>query len=198
MTVKTAADFDNVIATPGPLTTIYQEGFDSCCRAYPLIENGTGLWRNLMRGTNGVFAQTAVQGIARAVIGVPATDQIVELRVRPTTFEATGSSQDRWAGVMARYVDDANYYYLVLRSSNTLSLRKLTNGAITEIGNVPLPVNLGTWYGLRLEVIGDRLRAYVNGVQKIEAIDRTHASGAAGPVTWRTAADFDDFKVYQP
>jgi hypothetical protein len=198
MAVKTAADFDNVVATPGTLTTIYQEGFDSCCRAYPLIENGTGLWRNLLRGTNGVFAQTAVQGVARAVIGVPATDQVVELRVRPTTFESTGSSQDRWAGVMARYVDDTNYYYLVLRSSNTLSLRKLTNGAITEIGSVPLPVNLGTWYGLRLEVIGDRLRAYVNGVLRIEAVDRSHASGASGPITWRTATDFDDFRVYQP
>jgi hypothetical protein len=180
------------------LTTIYQEGFDSCCRAYPLIENGTGLWRNLMRGTNGVFAQTAVQGIARAVIGVPANDQVVELRVRPTTFESTGSTQDRWAGVMARYVDETNYYYLVLRSSNTLSLRKLTNGAITELGTVQLPVNLGTWYGLRLEAIGNRLRAYVNGDLKIEASDRTHERGAAGPVTWRTAADFDAFKVYQP
>jgi hypothetical protein len=195
---RTAADFDNVIATPSSLTTVYSEEFESCCRAFPLIENGTGLWRNLQRGTNGVFAQTAVQGVARAVIGVPAADQVVEILARPTTFEGTGSSQDRWAGLMARYVDDSNYYYLVLRSSNTLSLRKLTNGAITELGTVSLPVSLGTWYRLRLEAIGERLRAYVNGTQVIETIDRTHERGAAGPITWRTAADFDDFKVYQP
>jgi hypothetical protein len=49
-----------------------------------------------------------------------------------------------------------------------------------------------------LEAIGNRLRAYVNGDLKIEASDRTHQRGAAGPVTWRTAADFDAFKVYQP
>ncbi|HUQ09726.1 MAG TPA: hypothetical protein VM146_05370, partial [Steroidobacteraceae bacterium] len=195
---RTAADFDNVIATPSSLTTVYSQQFESCCRDFPLIESGDGLWRNQLRGTNGVFAQASVQGVARAVVGVAATDQVVEVLARPTTFESTGSSQDRWAGVMARYVDDSNYYYLVLRSSNTLSLRKLTNGAITELGTVNLPVILGRWYRLRLEAIGGRLRAYVNGTQVIETIDHAHARGAAGPITWRTAADFDDFKVYQP
>lgn len=39
----------------------------------------------------------------------------------------------------------SNYYHLLLRSANTLSLRKLTDGAIRQIGTVALPVNPGTW-----------------------------------------------------
>ena len=55
---------------------------------------------------------------ARAVIGVPTDDQTVDVRARPTTFAGTGTG-DRWFGVMARYVDDSNYYYLTLRSSES-------------------------------------------------------------------------------
>ncbi len=148
-------------------------------------------------GSNFVFAQSSVAGTARAVIGVPTDDQSVDVRARPTTFAGTGGG-DRWFGVMARYVDDSNYYYLTLRNTNTVSLRKLTNGAITVLGTYSLPVTLGTWYRLRIEAVGTQIRGYVNGFLVAEATDTTHARGAAGPITNRAAVDFDDYRAIQP
>jgi pectate lyase len=138
-----------------------------------------------------------VAGTTRAVIGVPTDDQSVDVRARPTTFAGTGNGE-RWFGVMARYVDDANYYYLSLRSTNTVSLRKLTHGAITVLGTYSLPITLGTWYRLRIEAVGTQVRGYVNGILVAEATDTTHARGAAGPITYRAAVDFDDYRAIQP
>ena len=40
---------------------------------------------------------------------------------------------------MTRDVDEDNYYYVTMRKTNELSLRKLTDGAITELGTVQFP-----------------------------------------------------------
>ncbi len=82
---------------------------------------------------------------------------------------------------MARYVDDSNYYYLTLRHTNLVSLRKLTNGAITELGTYSLPITLGTWYRLRIEAVGAQIRGFVNGVLVAEATDTTHPARSRGP-----------------
>jgi pectate lyase len=138
-----------------------------------------------------------VADAARAVIGVATDDQSIDVRARPTTFAGTGDG-DRWFGVMARYVDDANYYYLTLRNSNTASLRKVTDGAVTVLTTYGLPVAVGTWYRLRIEAVGTQIRGYVNGILVGEATDSTHARGAAGPITNRAAVDFDDYRAIQP
>jgi hypothetical protein len=136
-------------------------------------------------------------GQARAIVGTPLTDQIVSARVRPVAYSG-GGTQDRWLGIVARYSDERNFYYLTLRSGNTLSLRKLVNGAITTLGTVPLSGAVGTNYQLRLEATGSQLRAYVNGVLTLQATDTSHLSGAGGLMTFKTAARFDDYLAYQP
>ena len=40
----------------------------------------------------------------------------------------------------------SNYYYLTVRSSNTVSLRKVVNGSITVLGTATLSVTPNTWY----------------------------------------------------
>ena len=99
---------------------------------------------------------------------------------------------------MARFVDASNYYYMTVRSSNTLSLRKLTNGAITVLATVPLTVSADTSYALRLEAVGSQLRGYVNGRLLLEATDTTHARGMGGAVMFKTSADFLNYRAYQP
>jgi hypothetical protein len=59
-------------------------------------------------------------------------------------------------------------------------------------------VTPGTWYDLRLDAVGDNLRAYVNGVLQLEAADSTHATGNSGPAMFKAATDYDDFLSYQP
>jgi len=198
LTHQSSAEFDNVVASPTPATILYAQDFTTSGGPTDLWSfTGVGLWNTVASGSNRVFQQSSVASAARAVIGVPTDDQSVDVLARPTTFAGTGSG-DRWFGVMARYVDDANYYYLTLRNNNTASLRKLTNGAITVLGTYSLPVTLGTWYRLRIEAVDTRIRAYVNGFLVAEANDSTHARGAAGPITNRAAVDFDNYRAIQP
>jgi len=198
LTYRSSAEFDNVVASPTPATILYAHDFTTTGGPTDLWAfTGIGLWHQRALGSNFVFAQSSVAGTTRAVIGVPTDDQSVDVRARPTTFAGIGGG-DRWFGVMARYVDDSNYYYLTVRNTNSVSLRKLTNGTITELGNYSLPVTLGTWYRLRLEAVGAQIRGYVNGFLVAEATDATHPRGAAGPITNRAAVDFDDYRAIQP
>ena len=200
LTFRTAAEFDNVIVSPTPTVTMY--AFD-LHRPFELpnsgsfTENGPGLWL-YPQDTGGSFmTQASVFGDARTVTGVATDDQSIDVRARATTFAGSGSSV-RWFGIMARYVDPLNYFYLSVRSDNTVSLRKVSNNTVSVLGTASMPVNLGQWYRLRLEAIGSRVRAYVNGRLVLEAFDATLPRGITGAVTYRTAADFDDYRAIQP
>lgn len=190
---RAQADYDNVVASPMPRATIFADDFnDPSTYVGDWTHTGTGQWTP----ANGAFAQNSIGGDARALIGAPTDDQIVSVRVRPMAYAA--GTGERWTGVLARYRDDRNYYYLTLRSSGTLSLRKLVNNVITPIATVPATVSLGSWHALRLEVTGNTLRAWLNGSLVIQATDTAHTGGRAGPVTYRAAAQFDDYEAYQP
>ena len=189
---RARADFDNVVASGNPRTTLYRNDFASSQGAWTFT--GAGQWTQ----AGGVFSQSSVTGDARAAIGTPTDDQVVEARVRPTSYAAPQGTQERWSGLIARYRDAQNYYYVTLRSGGTVSLRKLTNGAITTLTSAPLNVSLGTTYLLRLEAVGNQLRVFVNGDQLLQAQDGSHPSGSGGLVTYKTAVTFDDYVAYQP
>jgi hypothetical protein len=195
LTYRTAADFDNVIVTPEPLATVFGHNFEHAWPNPPVQweYTGTGLWSV----ENGVFSQTSIAGDARAAVGAPTVDQIVEANVRPTTF-ANGNG-DPWVGIMARYAEPTSYLYLSLRRSNTLTLRRLHGSQITQLGAVAQTVTPGATYRLRLECVGQQIRAYVNGQLVMEANDTSPtASGSGGVVSYRTAAQFDNYLAVQP
>jgi hypothetical protein len=196
VTDRAGADFDNVMITPSPLTTVYDTDFQDGSPG-PWTLSGLGFW-NLWNGSSQVWFQSSVAGDARASIGVPTDDQVVRVRARLDTFATPNGTQERWFGVMARKSDEANYYYFTLRSSNTVSLRKFVNGTATVLASAPFTVSPAIWYNLRLEAVGDQIRAYVNGTLKLEATDTTHARGTSGPVMFKAATDYDDFATYQP
>ena len=126
--------------------------------------------------------------------GAVTGDHIVQVRVRPTAFNGA----DRWVGVMARYLDDSNYLYVTLRSSDVLSLRQLIGGQIQTFSETPLDVTTGTWYTLRLEQIDGKLRVYVNDTLRLSFDEPNFYRGQVGLVTYKAAADFDDFLAYRP
>jgi hypothetical protein len=195
---RTAVDYDNVVAAQVGARPIYNLPGGNC---YGALENfpvwttsGTGTWScDSSTGVN-TMRQTSTTGIGRALVGTPTDDQVVTSRARMTT---TGT-QDRWLGLAARYVDESNYYYLTMRSQNTVSLRKLVNGTITVLGTATYTVAPNTWYSLRLDAVGNELRAFVNGVQLLQATDSSHASGQGGILSYRTAAEFVDYRAWQP
>ena len=118
-------------------------------------------------------------------------NQVVQADVQPISYDGA----NRFFGVVGRYTDASNYYYLALRSNNTLELKKLVGGSPTPLDSTSFTVVTGNWYTLRLEMVGTALKAYVNGSLELEATDATFASGEAGLLTFFTAADFDNVVV---
>lgn len=198
ITYMAKADFDNVVVTPSPSTPVYADRFHYF-NSVDWDETPTGTWLapvfdDLGGGASFGLRQTSVAGDARIAVGVPTDDQVVQVTAIPRSF----AGSDRWFGVMARYMNASNYYYMTVRSSNTLSLRKLANGVVTVLATVPLTVSADSSYALRLEVVGSRLRGYVNGRLLVEATDSTHARGIGGAAMYKTSADFIDYRAYQP
>jgi hypothetical protein len=196
---RAAVDYDNVVAAQVGQRPIFDQSQANCSGSLVNTREwtvtGTGAWN--CSGDTGVriMQQTATVGDARAVVGTPTDDQVVMARARATAFAA---GQDRWFGIAARYVDTSNYYYLTVRSSNTVSLRKVVNGAVTVLGTATLSVTPNTWYDLRLDAVGNELRAFVNGTQVLQAVDASHASGQGGILTFRTAAEYANYYAWQP
>ena len=195
---RAAADFDNVVVSPGSQTTIWKESGQGGSQVNP--EPWTyfgGQWAWTYEGNALPFKQTSITDWARAFAGpvVFETDQLVEARVRLRAF---GTGSDPWFGVVSGARDADTYTYLALRRSNTLTLRKADGATVTQLGQASFPVTPGTWYRLRLETIGNRVRGYVNGRLVIEATDNAPTAGQAGLVTYRTQADFDNFNAVVP
>ena len=140
-------------------------------------------------------ASTDVRWFSTTAVG----NQVVSARVRPASFVATSASQDPWVGIAAQVKDDRNYYYITLRSSNQLSLRRLVNGTVQVLATVPQQVSTGVFYNLRLEIVGTNIRAFVNGDLKIQFSEPTMSGvGRNGMLMYRAAADWESYIAYQP
>jgi len=194
LSYRAAADYDNVIVAPAPLATIWAQGNV----APDAWSSSGGQWSWIYEGSdnNAIYRQASIAGSSRTLVGAPTAnkDQIVEARVRPATF---GSPADPWAGILLGYTG-GDYVYLSLRKSNTLQLHRLRGGQFQQLGSAPMTVTPGQWYTLRLEQVGNRLRGYVNGVQKFEVVQDQWNSGQVGLITYAAAADYDDFRAVRP
>jgi hypothetical protein len=180
-----SADFDNVVVTPGPLADLASFG---------RVATG-GNWGGYWATGGSSFTQTLPDsGDARAVSGLPREDAAVQSTVTFGTGSTTGTP---WVGLIVRYVDSRNYYYVTLRA-NELSLRKLTNGAVTVLDNEPFTRQPGVPVHLRLEAVGDRLRVYVNDVLRLEHAGAQIAAGKVGVMTYRASASFENYWAYEP
>jgi hypothetical protein len=192
---RTSADYDNVVVSPSPFTKVFEdEGLASMWR-WTIGENSS--WSVATEGSSQVYQQAAIETTTpRAITGADTDDQSITARARAVSF---GSSPNAWFGLIARYVDDENYYYVTVRKDNTISLRKLVDGAIHVFDTAPLTVTPGAWYQFRFEVVGDRLRVYVDDDLVLEAADaQPIESGRYGMMTYRTIARFGDFIAWQP
>lgn len=197
-------DYDNVVAAEVGQTFIYDLENYGWCNGQLIYTSlytrtGSGNWSCDYAIDDGdvidLMSQTSTEGDARAIIAmVPTDDQVVRTRIRMTAV----NGQNRWVGLATRYVDESNYYYLTLRSNNTVSLRKVVDGVITVLGTAALPMTMNTWYDVRLDAVGNELRAVINGVQLVQATDSSLPTGSNGMVTYKAAADYADYLSWQP
>ena len=162
-------------------------------------QRATGAWEQPAgQGYGSYLMQTDNEAFSRWFSTVPAGYQVVSTRVRPQSF---GTANDPWIGLAARVIDESNYYYLTLRRSQQLSLRRLVNGQVQVLATVPQALTLGNFYDLRLEIVGTHIRGYVNGDLKIDILDSTLTTLAGGRnalLMYKTAADVFSYAAYQP
>ncbi len=104
-----------------------------------------------------VYRQASTTGNAASIWGnTDRTHQAVEADIKPTAYATT--TGDKWFGLVSRYIDANNYYYVTIRNNNTVLLRRMVNGVFTTLDSAPLTVTLNRTYRVRLEAIGTRLR----------------------------------------
>lgn len=194
ITFRAATDFDNVVVTPSPLTTVDVEDFTY----WPYwFEAWQGQWETV----EGVYRQSYTGGFARAYTGALTEDQVIQARIRPTGF----AEPDNWVGLMARYKDERNYLFVTLRGRNVISLWRRTDARIEQLATRAMEVT-GDWYDVRLEVIANRTRVYVNGRLMLSSnADPGPVNpylpdqrSQVGLITYGATADFDDVLTYQP
>jgi hypothetical protein len=187
------ADFDNVIVSP--LTTPLFSPLDLGNGAKWTNRGGTWVDDNNSAALLS-HRQTDKTLLARSLTGVSETDdQIIETVARIDSLPPTG---DRWVGVIARYRDDANHYYVSLGVNSGLQIRRVAGGAVTVLASIPYAVHGNVSYRLRFEAVGDQLRAYVDDVFVAEAHDATFAAGRFGVATNLAAASFSELSAAQP
>jgi hypothetical protein len=176
----TAEEVPSWASPPADLTGAWTSAYDS----------GTNSWIERQSDTSG-----DARWFSRTVIG----NQVISARVRPMSFVTTSGSQDPWVGIAAHAADAQNYWYLTLRRSGQVSLRRVMNGNIQVLANAPQAVTTGAWYDLRLEMIGKNIRAFVNGDLKMQVTDSTLTGGGRNALLmYKTAADAASYVAYQP
>lgn len=145
------------------------------------------------RGTR-VLRQASLAGNSGArLTAIDWTDQSIEADIRPLEFSGNG----RWFGLVTRRIDNLNYYYVTFRQPNVISLRRYSDGAVTEIARGWAPENFvaGRNYRVRLESVGDQHAAFVDGIPRAFGKDTTHTHGQPGVAGYRTRYDVDNVIV---
>jgi hypothetical protein len=87
---------------------------------------------------------------------------------------------------------------VTVRSTGQVQIRKIVDGVITVLGSANFTPVLGRYYDVRFLVINDQLQLYVDRALVATAHDRAIASGKYGLATYRAAARWETFWVFQP
>jgi hypothetical protein len=143
--------------------------------------------------TGVVYRQSSV--VDKSTATLSASDwpnaQSIEAEITPTAFACA----DCWVGLTARYIDADNHYYVTLRDSNTIELKRMVNGVFSTLRSLAMPVTPNARYRVKLIVNGSQLTVQVDGGFRLFAVDTALAHGRAGLMTYRARADFDNVYV---
>jgi hypothetical protein len=205
---RTRFEVDNVVVSSGTRVAARLDTWErNWSGEYYWLVNGTWSFTGEPDGdVNGdgesdifVLRQADTAGDVKWFSKIALGNHVVSARVRPMSFGATTATQDAWVGLAAQVKDERNYYYVTLRDSNQISLRRMVNGTVQVLATVSQPMITGTWYDLRLEIVNTSIRVHVNGDLRIQLNDSTLSGGGRnGMLMYKTAADWESYVAYQP
>ena len=152
-----------------------------------------GTWSVVLDGSNHVYRNSNTSGDNWSYNGSAAwTDYALEALIKPLTWNSGGIVR-----ILGRWQDANHWYYVNLTADNHIQLRKNVNGTFTDLApQKSFTVSKGTWYKVRLEMVGTTLKAYVNDVLQLTATDATFSSGLIAVGGFNNTAEFDNVVVY--
>ncbi|WP_375760971.1 fibronectin type III domain-containing protein [Corallococcus exercitus] len=183
----------SVTTPPGTGTALLTDGFESYT-SFPTggwtNASGNGTWAIVTDGTKAARQQSS-SSATYILTGGQATwaNYSHSARVK------TGSTAIR-NGLVARYVDGNNFYFLVLHNGN-LVLNKKVAGSTTVLQTVPFPASTSAFYTLTLTVSGTSLQGFVDGVLRVQGTDTSLTAGRPGFYATGVAT-YDDVRVTSP
>jgi hypothetical protein len=193
MTNRAAVDYDNVIVSPSPYTTIVKDDFN---------DQEPGPWP--YDPVDGMYRLTYLADHARVTVGARTADQIIQFRVRANSFVDPATSS---VGALMRWYSDRDHAFVNWQGRGVIALSRRINGAVQQLALARVPITAGRWYTLRVEVVGTKTRVFVDNQQvlssnadlgPVSAWQGWDGIGTVGVSTYKAAADFDDFNAYQP
>ncbi|MFQ5600863.1 MAG: family 16 glycoside hydrolase, partial [Candidatus Krumholzibacteriia bacterium] len=99
-----------------------------------------------------------------------------------------------YAGLVFRYLDVNNNYY-VWNNSSQIALRRRINGVASQVGpSIPVGPITG-WHHVRVEAVGTNIKIYWDGELRVDVEDPTFMGGKAGLVCSQATARFDNVVV---
>jgi hypothetical protein len=149
---------------------------------------GTANWSVTHPGNSFVYRQANTQGTATALYdGYSDSNESIE-----ADLKITSSVAESWSGLIARYKDANNYYYLKFGNNNAVQIRRKLNGSFTTLANTSFTASTNRAYRVRLEAVGTWLRAFVDDKLVGQVRDTALKLGKAGLTTYKSAVEFDN------
>ena len=125
---------------------------------------------------NGVWRQASTDGTPSAWLTTNRrTTQSIQSEITLRAISGT----DRWVGLATRRTNDANYYYVTLRTNGRIELKRMRNWVITTLDTAPAALTIGAKVRLRLESIGGSHRVYLND-QQVPRLMTSRCRGIGG------------------
>jgi hypothetical protein len=129
-------------------------------------------------------------------------DSTVQANLKPTRFSASTSAAlvTLWGHYDSTWGADCGYY-VALRGDGKAALGKRVAGVDSVLG-APVAVAggiaAGSWYDVKLEMVGTALKAYVNGALLLTQTDTSCSAGSVGVGSVGAAFEADDVRVTAP
>lgn len=192
-TLNDAAAFADITLTPR--TPTITETFEAA--PPPLLTLG-GQWRVqdgalLLREP---IAAPIGQGLGNLALHATPTGDHYALSIR-VQAQAVG---EPWSDVaiIFGYRDPRNYAYLSLNArndANTSGVFVVVNDLAREVVDVPVPIRVGEWHGVELELRATRATVRLDGVLVATAQHPAFGAGLVGLGSRNDPAAFDDLRV---
>ena len=116
-------------------------------------------------------------------------------------FKTVSGEKERMAGIVFRYLDEKNFYYVRASSlGNTFRWFKVVNGVLSDPIGLPLEIPSGVWHDLSVECKGTQINCRLNDTVIPTLSDPTFYLGKIGFWTKSdSVSHFADVKIiYTP